>query len=459
MKNLRLLYLWNVRLTALLILILGCARVHAQEEGGEQTSTETKRRDYQYADGAGEALSQALELIAKKDYDAAMKVVNDAIKKIPDKTSYSVARLLQVRVQIHSSKGDFANALPDLRRAFQLSDSKNPTYFDEKQTTNMLYVLGVICLQQATGLKDNPEAAKQYSDEAETYLSRWYKTSKSPTPDQIANYASLLFYTAAAKNPADKDKLYKAIEIIDLGLKSAIKPSINLYTLKLACLQQLDRNSEGIALLELLLSENPENVGYWRNLFAFYTQQQNYVAAIATVERAQARGLLNSTSETLNLINLHFNIEQYERAAEILEDKLVQDETIRKDINNWEILAYCYRRMEETTKAIDTLKRAVAVFPKSAQIDYNISQIYYSENKFSEAIPHLQSALSKEGLKKPSQAYLLLAYLAFDQKKYNIALEAAIHAVQSPDTAESAQRMKKAIEERMAAREAKLKKS
>ena len=56
-----------------------------------------------------------------------------------------------------------------------------------------------------------------------------------------------------------------------------------------------------------------------------------------------------------------------------------------------------------------------------------------------------------------SQAYLLVAWVAFELKKFDIALEAATKATSFPEGAKEGARMKSAIEEAKKDREAKLK--
>ena len=54
-----------------------------------------------------------------------------------------------------------------------------------------------------------------------------------------------------------------------------------------------------------------------------------------------------------------------------------------------------------------------------------IAQAYHTLEKPTEALPHLQAAVTKGGLSKPHSAYLFLAYVSYELKKYYIALEAA----------------------------------
>ncbi|MBI2496763.1 MAG: hypothetical protein HYV75_02145 [Opitutae bacterium] len=128
---------------------------------------------------------------------------------------------------------------------------------------------------------------------------------------------------------------------------------------------------------------------------------------------------------------------------------------IENDIKNWELLALTYQQLERPYKSIDTLKNAAKAFPKSGQIEFMIAQAYHSLDKPAEALPHLQAAVAKGELQKPHSVYLFLAYIGYELKRFDIALEAAKKAATYPEGAKDAQNMIKGIEEIIKDREIK----
>ena len=76
-----------------------------------------------------------------------------------------------------------------------------------------------------------------------------------------------------------------------------------------------------------------------------------------------------------------------------------------------------------------------------------IAQAYHTLEKPTEALPHLQAAVTKGGLSKPHSVYLFLAYVSYELKKFDIALEAARKGATYPEGAKDGQNMIKAIEE------------
>jgi tetratricopeptide (TPR) repeat protein len=416
-------------------------------------------RDYSISESTNEVLGTAYKQAADaKDFDKALAVINAQLEKLTDKTSFDAAVLNQIKAQTLLQKSQFTQAIEPLERSLQLSDAKSPTYFDERNTQEMLLFLSQLYFQEATTVKDT-RRANEFYDRSERYIERWVKNNTRPNPDAMLFYASLLYNRAVqdADNP-DKARLTRALDVVDQAMRMSIHPKDNLWVLKLVCLQQLDRNDEAVEFLELVVAQKPDNRNYWQQLAALYLGQGQDVRAIVTFERAQKVGFLNSPRDNFNLVGIHFNIGQFERAAELLEKGLVEG-SIENEQKNWELLAYSYQQVNRDFKAIDALKRATKQFPQSGQLEYLIAQAYYSMEKYEDALPHLQAAVRKDGGTRPHQTLLFLAFVAYELKKYEIALDAANRALKFPEGETEALRMKQAVEDMIREREAKLQKS
>jgi tetratricopeptide (TPR) repeat protein len=393
--------------------------------------------------------------IEAKNYDGVLAGINEQLAKLKDPTSFDAAVLLQIKAQTLLQKSDFANAIPPLEQALNLSDSHTPTYFEDRTTIEFLFFLAQLYFQEAANSK-NTSAVAGYYEKADAYMSRWMQLNKKPNPDALLFYASLIFNRAAQdQEHPDVAAVKRALEIVDRAMRMSTRPKDNLYLLKLVCLQHLNRNAEAVELLELLVKQHPENKNYWQQLAALYLGQQQDVRAILAFERAQANGFMNTPKDNFNLVGIHFNIGQYDRAAELLE-KGLHNGSIDNEEKNWELLAYSYQQLNRDFKAIDTLKEAAKVFPKSnGQLEYLIAQNYYTMEKLEEALPFLQTSVKKGGGNKPHSTYLFLAFIAYELKKFDIALEATNRAIATPEGKAEGQRMKQAIEDLIKEREAK----
>ena len=410
-------------------------------------------RDYSPTDATSEILSKyKLELDAK-NYDSAIAILDGQLAKV-GADSYDAALLYQIKTQTLLQKGDFSKVIDPLEKGLTLSDSKTPTYYEERATRDLLFFLAQLYLQEAVQTKV-PGQAPIFFEKADRTMQRWLKLVPKSNADAQLIYSQLL-YTRATQNSDQPDLalIKRALEQVEIGLKLSTHPKDTFYVLKMVCLQLLNRNDEAVELLELMVKQKPDSATYWQQLAALYLGQGNDLRAILSIERAQANGLMSTPKDNFNLIGIYFNMSQYEKAAELLEAGL-QKGTIERDVKNWELLALTYQQLERPYKSIDTLKNAAKVFPNSGQLEFMIAQAYHSMEKPAEALPHLQAAIAKGNLQKPHAVYLFLAYISYELKKYDIALEAARKAAEFPEGAKDAQNMIKGIEDIVKDREAK----
>ena len=410
-------------------------------------------RDYGPSDSTGEVLPKYKAAVDAKNYDAALALLDAQMAKVPA-DSYDMALLYQIKTQTLLQKGDFSNVIGPLEKGIALSDSKTPTYYDERTTREFLFFLAQLYLQEAVQSK-KPEVASDLYEKADVTMNRWLKLNTKTNADAQLIYAQLL-YNRAVQNAEHPDLvvLKRCLEQVEIGLHLSTHPKDIFYVLKLVCLQQLNRNPEAVEVLELLLKLKPDSANYWQQLAALYLQSGQDLRAITAIERAQAHGLMTAPKDNFNLIGIYFNIGQYEKAAELLETGLHSGK-IDGEMKNWELLALAYNQMERPYKAIETLKDAAKAFPKSGQIEFMVAQAYHSLDKPEQTLPHLQAAIEKGGLTKPHSVYLFLAYVAYELKKFDIALDAAKKAAATPEGAKDGQNMIKAIEDIVKEREAK----
>ena len=160
---------------------------------------------------------------------------------------------------------------------------------------------------------------------------------------------------------------------------------------------------------------------------------------------------MNTPKDQFNLIGIYFNIQQYEKATELLEAGL-KNGTVENTEKNWELLAYSFQQIRREFKAIEALKEATRLFPENGQLHYQLAQLYYGLNKNQDALRHLRLSAERGGGDKPPQTYLFLAYVAYELKDYDEAKRAVELAAEYPDVADEVARMRKAIQDSEAER-------
>lgn len=414
------------------------------------------QRDYSPGDETAETLPKvkaALDIKPTPNYAEALSLLATLEGKVAA-DSYDAALVNQYRTQIYLQQGEYAKAIGPIEKSLALSDSKTPTYFDERVTRELYFFLFQLYFQEANNSK-NKTLTATYFDKAQKAIEHWFTITNQPTPDSEMYYAQLLLSRALLDDKnIDKGLIEKALKEIDKGMQLSTHPKDTFYLLKLVCLQQLDRNAESTELMELVLKQKPDSASYWQQLASLYLSQGKELRAIVTIERAQANGFMNTAKDHYNLIGIYFNIQQYEKASELLENAL-RTNTIESDPKNWELLALSYQQLQRPLKGIEALKEGAKIFPKAGQLEYLIASAYTTIDKPEEALVHAQAAVTKGNLTKPHQAYLLIAYTAYQLKKFDVALDAARKASEYPEGAKDGGNMVKALEDLLKDREAK----
>lgn len=412
-------------------------------------------RDYSVSDSTTEVLTKYRVPLDANNYDAALAIIDAQIPKV-EAGSYDLALLYQIKAQIYLQQGDFPKSIDPLERTIALSDAKTPPFHEEKVVREFIYLLAQLYYTEATQTK-NPTVAVSYFDKADKAMARWVKITPKPTSDALAIYSQILFSWAQLDpDHPDLELIKRSMVQIDAALHLAIHPQDKLFLLKLICLQQLGKNAEAAEVLEEIVKQKQDSSAYWQQLAAFYLSTEQQTRAIITYERAQSHGFMNTPKENIILISIYFNLGQFEKAAELLEVDL-RNGHVDNILANWELLAFCYQQLDRPIKGIEALKDATKAFPKSGQMEYMIAQAYRGLEQREAALRHAQFAVAKGNLTKPHSTYMFLAYIAYELKKYDVALNAAHKAAELPEGAKDKQTrdMIKAIEETIKEREAK----
>ena len=421
-----------------------------------QLHAQQTEKSYQLEESTSTELSKIQPLLDGKNTTAALAIIDAHIPKVKA-DSYDMAILLQVKAQVLLQANQLKEGIEPLERCLALSDAHTPPYFEPRVTLEFVYILAQLYYQEASTSKD-AKLPGAYFEKAETSMARWMNSAPKVTIEPLLFYASLLFNRATQDSAKlDKTRLEKALALVEKGLLLETRPRENLYALKLACLLQTERYAEAAEILELLLQRKPDNASYWQQLAAIYLSLEQDVRAIVAMERAQSHGYLKAPKENFNLVAVYFNMGQYGKAAELLEAGL-KNGTLDNEMKTWELLSYSYQQLGREFKSIDALNRAIVANPEAGQLDYAVAQAYFGLNRNADAIRHAKEAVRKGNLNRPDQAYLFLAYLSFEANDFEVALNATDKALEYPQGTEEANRMKAAILDAMAEREAKLQK-
>jgi Tfp pilus assembly protein PilF len=363
-------------------------------------------------------------LLDAKKYDEALKRMDALIAEIAVE-SYDFIVLSQMKSQIILQQGgDMGKAIEPLEKSLTVGEKLG--LLEKRELYEQTSMLSQLYYQKAVEMKD-PAAQQENFNKSYGYVKRAISLAPKPTLDLHMFAASLLYNQGSLSTTPDPEKFKLSLVEARKASYLSIKPPEQLYQLMLSCLQQLGDMDQAAEILELMLEVKPKNQQPWQQLVAIYmtlaskskdeARIQHYnLRAILAIERAQALGFLASPRENYTLVALYFTLQQFGRAATLLEKGLT-DGSLESQKKNWELLANAYQQLNQENRAIDALKRATAIFPKEGQLDFTLGQLYYAQGKVDEAYTHSVQAATKGQLEKPGQAFLYLAYLGYELKK------------------------------------------
>ncbi|MFA6289783.1 MAG: hypothetical protein WC661_20570 [Opitutaceae bacterium] len=420
------------------------------------------------SDEVSAAFGKLRELTDAKNYSAALAQL-DALLATAAADSFDRAVISQIKAQILLAEGKFAAAAGPLEAALSLGERH--AFFEISALQEQRYMLAQIYHQLGVDEKDPVRQGDRY-DQAYVLLRRWFEAAPRTTPEAHLLAASLLYNRATlAPGRPDAERLRQARVEAERGLALQTKPNLQFYVLIFAVLQQLGDTAGSAEILELLVKYQPDSETYWQQLAATYLtlatdtkdedeSLRHHLRAILTLERAQARNLLVSPKDRLNLIAIYFNIGQPGQAALLLEKGLA-DGSVESRRRNWELLASAYQQLHQDARAADAFERAIRALPQDGQLEFGLGQLHYALGRGDVAYRHLEAAAAKGGLEKPGQSDLFAAYVAFELQRYEDAarwIEAAgRHADVKKDALVRLERaLGDSLRERAALRDAKL---
>lgn len=431
-----------------------------------QATPELPKKEITEQTSAGFAKLQPL--VGAKNYDAAQTLLTQLLTTAAPQ-SYDTYVLSQIQAQVLLAQNKLADALPPLETAHRLALG-NPAFFDPAAHLDQLYLLAQLHYQLAAE-KKTPAEQKPGYEKALAYITDWLERSPKPTPDTRLFAASLLYNLATlAPGQADPERLHQAIAQAQEALLLAPKPSAQTRLLLVACLLQLGRNAPAAEHLEVLAALDPKNATTWTQLQSLYLalaadekdpeQARRWnLRALHTLERAQARGQLQSPKDHYTQVAILFNLGQFTRAAARLETGL-SDGSLEPNKRNWELLASAYQQTHREERALDALTRAVNTFPQDGALEFSLAQFLYGAGQVPQAYERGRAALEKTGLENPGQARLYLAFLAYELQRYDEAAGHIAAARATGDVAPTAlEPLERAITEALKNRQATLSQS
>jgi tetratricopeptide (TPR) repeat protein len=418
-----------------------------------------------WSENAAEQLPKLDGFQKEKNYAGAVVFLDEQLKKSKPE-SYDEVMFLQFKAKFLMMANTLKEAVAPFERSLQIGIPKKYLKLDDIQWTR--FYLAQIHYQEGAG-KDTPkDEQKRRFLKALDYVEQWTAASTKTNSDVTQFHAQILFniaqITGDGKEP-NLDYLKRAEVVLRKGMTETVKPKEVLFLIMVATLQQQSKWVEAAEYLELLVKMQPNNKNNWGQLFATYYQLglddkdktkafENNLRAVLTMDRAQKFGIMNTQKDNFNRVGIYFNINQHEKATDLL-DAGLRDGSIEDTQKNWEILAYSYQQINKSDKAVDTLLEALKRYPDKGSLMFSIAQNYYNLDKPKQAYEAAIKAIAIGNLEKPQQVHSFAAYMAFELRLFEEALAAVQKAMSFTEAKKDSQlpKLEKAIKDSILERE------
>lgn len=403
----------------------------------------------------------------EKKFDEADAFIANLLKTAKPE-SYDEVMLLQFRAKFFLMDNKLNEAVAPFERSLEIGVRKKFLRPDDIQWTR--FYLAQIYYSQGAVKGIAVAQQKAQFKKAVASMDEWFAhNTGKPNSDASVFYANILYNLAQINTEIpgklDPEYLLKARKAIENAMTEAPKVKENLYLLMVAVLQQQEEYKLATEYLERLVVMQPNSKVNWTQLFASYYQialdakdpkaQFEYnLRAILTMDRAQKLGFMSEQKDNFNRIGIYFNIQQFEKATELLYSGL-KDGGIENTQKNWELLAYSYQQIKQEEKAIKCLTEASKLYPDKGQLYFQIAQNYYNMDQAGKALDACKKALEIGSLEKPYMVNSFAAYMAFELRRFDDALVYINKALEFPESKKDTQltRLKQATEDSIKERE------
>ena len=313
-------------------------------------------------------MERAYDLASGKQYDAALKVLKEQLKKSYIKKGER-AQILRTIGFIYAQKEDYASAVKYLQQAL-----------DTKKLSYNLHLETFFTMAQITIISGN------YS-EGQKLLEKWFSISDKDKPKAFILYAICLL---------EKKQPKKSLKYVEKTISMVSQPQESWLRFALSFYLNDENYKKAKPLLEKLVAQFPTRSTYWKQLAGVYLFLNDSKKALITLELAYKMGYLDTESQILNLAKLLIEQNIPFQAAQLLKTK-TDGNLLKNDEKNLELMADAYMISRERKASLSIFSK-IANISKSQKLYLKYGYILLQEEdwKKSESIFKKSLTLKKE---------------------------------------------------------------
>ena len=307
---------------------------------------------------------------------------------------------------------DYPRAIPYLERALQENSLPNNNHFATMHTLASVY------------------AQEDMADKSIAMIDRLIAETNSKDPEVYALKAGVHYNAGQFEQTITSVR--KAIELNDGNAEN------NWQQMLMASYNELGREGDAVALAEQLQAKSPDDKRTLLNLASLYAQTGNNDKAAALLDTARQKGMLTEQRDYENLYAIYLNMDGKEaEAAKVIQEGLDKG-ILPADARTYTFLAQSLYFSDQINPAVDAYKTA-APLDSTGETSLALSQILTNEDRNEEAKAAARQALDK-GLKKPGEAWMVIARSEYYMDNFEAAKAAYREAAKDPATRDQAQK-------------------
>ena len=343
-------------------------------------------------------MNEAFEMIGEEEFDAALKELRSL--RQGSLSDFEKASVEQALGFIMAQRENYPAAIEHFSEAVRLNQLPNQTHFEMILQIAQLY-----------------NAIDEF-DKALEQLDFWFCVATEDAK-KVAEV-----WVLKASLHVQKEEYREGLEAIDQAIEIAEEPRESWYRLKLGMLLELGEYRPAVDVSKILVGIDPDRKEYWSQLSGIYMELDENENAMAALQLAYRRGLLDKGSEYTQLAGLLQQMEAPRLAAEVMQEGL-EEGHMEPTANNWEMTAGAWYQARELNRALDAYERA-GELSDSGKLDFQRASIMTAEENWEGALEAATRALEKGDLTQSQEgnAHLLVGMAHFNLNNLDRAEEA-----------------------------------
>lgn len=265
-------------------------------------------------------------------------------------------------------------------------------------------------------------------DKADPLLARLIAETSTKNPDVYAMQASSYY---------NNEKYAEAIESLKKATELKGESQSQWNQMMLAAYAELGQDDKAIALGESILAASPDDKRAISNLALLYSNNDQPAKAVALLDGARKRGLLNEAADYERIFSTYYNMEKEAEAAAVLEEGLAKG-ILPQEAKYYTMLAQAHYFGDKIPPAIAAAQKA-AELSKDGEPGLFLAQVLSQEDRNAEAMAAARAAIAK-GVKSPGTAWMVIARSEYYSENMAAAKAAYREAAKDPATRDQAQK-------------------